>query len=75
MELLQLDFGGIIQRIGNIFLILLIGGGIISLRFDLHEMTLKGLAREEKAARILGWLQISFGLALWLVSRLAVNYF
>ena len=27
MELLQLDFGGIIQRTGNIFLILLIGGG------------------------------------------------
>ena len=31
MEFFQLDFGSIIQRTGNIFLILLIGGGIISL--------------------------------------------
>jgi hypothetical protein len=72
---MQFDFGSLIQRTGNFLLVILLAGGFISLRFDLREMALKKLKREERAARVLGWLQISLGVSLWFVRWLVTNFF
>jgi|GEM_PF-2218996 hypothetical protein len=71
-SLLRLSFGNIIHRAGGLLDLILILGGIYALRFDAREMALKKLVREEKLIRVLGWIQLSLGLGIWLVTKLVV---
>ena len=73
-SLFRINFGNIIHRTGGLLFWILIVGGIIALRFDQREMALKKFEREQKVTKVLGWLQISLGLALWLVTNLVVNF-